>query len=66
MNESIQKELEKLTPLHSNEIRLLTRIREDYNYGEVTITIQDGVPLRIKSGIVGEDLSQRDDVEKDV
>ena len=66
MNESIQKELEKLTPLHSNEIRLLTRIREDYNYGEVTITIQDGVPLRINKGIIAEDLSQKDDEEKDV
>ena len=66
MNEPIQKELEKLIPLHPNEIRLLTRIRDDYKYGEITIKIQDGVPLRINKGIIAEDLSQKDDEETNV
>ena len=59
-------ELEKLMPLHPNEIRLLTKIREDYKYGEITIKIQDGIPLRIEKGMISENLSQKDEAETDV
>jgi hypothetical protein len=59
-------DINKLLPLHYNEINLIQKMRESYRYGELTIIVQDGIPLRIRKGIVGEDLSQKDEGEKDV
>jgi len=56
--------LEDLIPLHPNEIVLIKKIRENYNYGKITIVIQRGVPVRIEKGIVSELLSQKDESEK--
>jgi len=61
----ITREYKKLI-LHPNEIHLIESIREDYRFGKITIIVQDGVPLRIESGIVAEDLSQNDEDRENV
>ncbi len=46
MSEAEQKI--ELGRLHCNEVWLIKKIREDFQFSEITIVCQDGVPLRIK------------------
>lgn len=34
--------------LHPNEIQLIKSLRKNWRYGEVTIIVRDGVPVRLK------------------
>lgn len=38
----------EVTTLHPNEMQLLKSLRTRFRFGEVTIIMQDGVPLRLK------------------
>lgn len=38
----------QLGELHPFEVWLLKKIREDFRFSEITIVVQDGVPLRIR------------------
>ena len=49
--------------LHSNEVWLIKKWRNKYRFGEITITIQNGVPQRIKKVIFNED--PRDEIENE-
>jgi len=44
--------------LHPNEVRLINKWRLKHRYAEITIVTQDGIPVRVRSGIEGEDLSK--------
>lgn len=37
--------------LHPKERGLIKRLRRDYRYGEVTIEMRDGVPVRIAEAV---------------
>ena len=37
-----------IVTLHPNEMQLLKMLRSKFRYGDITIIIQDGVPVRIK------------------
>jgi len=63
---SENNKFEDLMPLHPNEINLIRKIREDYNFGKITIVIQNGIPVRVEKGIVSELLSQNDEEENNV
>jgi len=41
--------------LHPNELWLIKKIRQKYRFGEITIIIRNGVPLRIKKGYLDDD-----------
>jgi len=40
--------------LHPNEMWLIQKWREEYRFGELTIIIQDGLPVRIRKVEFGE------------
>ena len=37
-----------IVPLHPNEMQLLKMLRSRFRYGDITIIMQDGLPVRIK------------------
>lgn len=43
-----------LGALHPREIALLRKLRKWYPYGEVTVSVQDGLPKRITRTTFGE------------
>lgn len=45
-----------LGDLHALEIELLTRIRNKYRFGEITIILHNGLPQKIKEVTRYEDL----------
>jgi ribosomal protein S3AE len=47
----------ELANLHPNEVALINKWRTKYRYSEITIIIQDGVPLRIKQVVTTETLT---------
>lgn len=46
----------EITTLHPSEMQLLKMLRTRFRYGDVTIIMQDGVPLRVKRITEVEDL----------
>jgi hypothetical protein len=50
-------EKKELKNLHPNEISLLEKIRTKYRFSEITIIVQDGIPLRIKEVVTSETLT---------
>ncbi len=44
-----------ISDLHPYELWLIKRIREKYRYGEITVKIKKGVPMRIRKGYVDDD-----------
>lgn len=51
-----------LGELHALEIELIRRIRFQYRFGELVITLHEGLPRKIKSVTVYDDL--RDELDK--
>lgn len=46
-NQNKQEDKLVTVKLHRSEANLIQRIRDKYNYGEITIEIYDGLPSRI-------------------
>jgi hypothetical protein len=58
MKESSEAEI-VISTLHPFEMWLIRKWRTKYRFGEITISVQNGVPQRIKKVIVSDD--PRDD-----
>lgn len=54
METQIKKPLNRKIKVHPNEEWLINKWREKYRYGEITIIMQDGLPVRIKQAITVE------------
>lgn len=47
-----------LGELHDLEVELIRRIRYQYRFGELSITLHEGLPRKIKSVTIFEDLRE--------
>ena len=49
----------EILTLHPFEMELLSKLRKNFRFGEVTIVMKDGLPLRIKRVYEIEDLTNK-------
>ena len=51
--------------LHPYEIFMIRRWRDKYRFGEMTIIVQEGIPLRIRKSIINDDPRDEKSLGKD-
>ncbi len=60
-NNNITNDTTVIIELHPCEIQLIRALRYNWKFGEVTIIVQDGIPVRIKRVWENIDLTKKGD-----